>query len=99
MAQVHRLINRLHQRTDNHVMQQVAIGPIIQLAQNKLIILWRCLGLGSEPNAHPAQKIVEILQRSEERLVGKECVRECGSRWAPDHEKKKKQKQHNKSIK
>src|SRR3546814_19102709 len=30
--------------------------------------------------------------RSEERRVGKECVRTCRSRWAPYHEKKKKQK-------
>src|SRR3546814_11833580 len=28
--------------------------------------------------------------RSEERRVGKECVRTCRSRWSPDHEKKKK---------
>src|SRR3546814_12021483 len=26
--------------------------------------------------------------RSEERRVGKECVRTCRSRWSPDHEKK-----------
>src|SRR3546814_13589321 len=29
--------------------------------------------------------------RSEERRVGKECVSTCRSRWAPYHEKKKKQ--------
>src|SRR3546814_10931778 len=29
--------------------------------------------------------------RSEERLVGKECVRTCRSRWSPYHEKKKKE--------
>src|SRR3546814_11882255 len=28
--------------------------------------------------------------RSEERRVGKECVRTCRSRWSPDHYKKKK---------
>src|SRR3546814_19152756 len=27
--------------------------------------------------------------RSEERRVGKECVRTCRSRWSPSHEKKK----------
>src|SRR3546814_14018084 len=27
--------------------------------------------------------------RSEERRVGKECVRTCRSRWSPDHKKKK----------
>src|SRR3546814_20474899 len=30
-----------------------------------------------------------FLLRSEERRVGNECVSTCGSRWSPDHEKKK----------
>src|SRR3546814_15675604 len=30
------------------------------------------------------------LSRSEERLVGKECVSTCRSRWSPYHSKKKK---------
>src|SRR3546814_11625384 len=30
-----------------------------------------------------------ILGRSEERRVGKECVSPCRSRWSPYHEKKK----------
>src|SRR3546814_15774990 len=30
--------------------------------------------------------------RSEERRVGKECVRKCRSRWSPDHLKKKQEK-------
>src|SRR3546814_14201095 len=30
-----------------------------------------------------------VAARSEERRVGKECVRTCRSRWSPDHEKKK----------
>src|SRR3546814_19228783 len=29
------------------------------------------------------------LTRSAERRVGKECVRTCRSRWAPEHSKKK----------
>src|SRR3546814_16738206 len=32
-------------------------------------------------------------ERSEERRVGKECVRTCRSRWSPDNEKKKKRQQ------
>src|SRR3546814_12539712 len=32
--------------------------------------------------------------RSEERRVGKECVRTCRSRWSPYHSKKKKQQTH-----
>src|SRR3546814_12587609 len=38
----------------------------------------------------------EQQERSEERRVGKECVRTCRSRWSPDHYKKQKIK--NKSI-
>src|SRR3546814_17196976 len=34
-----------------------------------------------------------LLIRSEERRVGKECVRTCRSRWSPYHKKKKKKKQ------
>src|SRR3546814_19781131 len=30
-----------------------------------------------------------LLDRSEERRVGKECVSKCRSRWSPYHEKKK----------
>src|SRR3546814_18774884 len=36
----------------------------------------------------PASRLTEIanvLGRSEERRVGKECVRTCSSRWSPDH--------------
>src|SRR3546814_12699172 len=32
------------------------------------------------------------MMRSEARRVGKECVKTCRYRWAPCHEKKKKQK-------
>src|SRR3546814_13596308 len=28
---------------------------------------------------------IRYLDRSEERRVGKECVRTCRSRWSPDH--------------
>src|SRR3546814_15433922 len=28
---------------------------------------------------------IEEFDRSEERRVGKECVRKCRSRWSPDH--------------
>src|SRR3546814_14340546 len=31
-----------------------------------------------------------VFARSEERRVGKECVRTCRYRWAPEHEKKQK---------
>src|SRR3546814_15203642 len=34
-------------------------------------------------------KVHALESRSEERRVGKECVRTCRSRWAPYHSKKK----------
>src|SRR3546814_15263706 len=43
-----------------------------------------------EALAHIFQKVVKLLAgllyiRSEERRVGKECVRKCRSRWSPYH--------------
>src|SRR3546814_14294535 len=35
--------------------------------------------------------IVQLVGRSEERRVGKECVSTCRSRWSPFHQKKNKQ--------
>ena len=31
------------------------------------------------------EAVVEGVHRSEERRVGKECLRLCRSRWSPDH--------------
>src|SRR3546814_14351525 len=31
------------------------------------------------------QLMLELMARSEERRVGKECVSPCRSRWSPDH--------------
>src|SRR3546814_18010556 len=39
----------------------------------------------------PADDVADWTARSEERLVGKECVSPCKSRWSPCHEKNKKQ--------
>src|SRR3546814_17462376 len=38
--------------------------------------------------AVPALPVTVNGQRSEERRVGKECVRTCRSRWSPYHSKK-----------
>src|SRR3546814_10995056 len=32
-----------------------------------------------------AERVLGLPKRSEERRVGKECVRTCRSRWSPDH--------------
>src|SRR3546814_17583740 len=39
-------------------------------------------------------RLVEADLRSEERRVGKECVRTCRSRWSPYHSKKKTETKH-----
>src|SRR3546814_14738336 len=42
-----------------------------------------------EAQAKAYEDLKQRRQRSEERRVGKECVRTCRSRGSPDHEKKK----------
>src|SRR3546814_19469989 len=41
--------------------------------------------LKSDATANRLAAIVGNAQRTEERRVGKECVRTCRSRWAPAH--------------
>src|SRR3546814_18332087 len=40
----------------------------------------------------------DLLARSEERRVGKECVSTCRSRWSPYHYKKKKKIEQRKQV-
>src|SRR3546814_6659156 len=55
--------------------------------QNKL---WRAIRLVTDTGLHSKdwtreQVIKYMLDRSEERRVGKECVSTCRSRWSPYH--------------
>ena len=44
------------------------------------------LSLGAEPtNVVRQDGLIEWKSRSEERRVGKECLRLCRSRWSPYH--------------
>src|SRR3546814_20369924 len=45
----------------------------------RAMFVWRSNLLGSSGKGH------EYMMRSEERRVGKECVRPCRSRWWPEH--------------
>src|SRR3546814_20976241 len=45
------------------------------------------------------QRGCEVAGRTEERRVGKECVRKCRYRWSPDHKKKQKEKREKKRSK
>src|SRR3546814_7403164 len=42
-------------------------------------------GLSDEQVDRFASAVLEVIGRSEERRVGKECVRTCRSRWSPYH--------------
>src|SRR3546814_20159068 len=57
-------------------VQPDAVEDIIVTAQKK-------------NRAERLQDIPVSVKRSEERRVGKECVRKCRSWWSPDHYKKK----------
>src|SRR3546814_14883648 len=43
----------------------------------------------SEADVAELSKLLEEIERSEERRVGKECVSTCRCRWSTDHLKKK----------
>src|SRR3546814_17525245 len=52
----------------------------------------RTVGIELSEALNPAQQVIKIVHdeliaalRSEERRVGKECVRTCRSRWSPYH--------------
>src|SRR3546814_12445524 len=49
--------------------------------------LARKIDFGDRPGCGKAKKPVERYARSEERRVGKECVRTCRSRWSTYHYK------------
>ena len=61
----------------------IALTPVTVLAENQLEVpqsLRQSLELVS------SQRMVEdVRTRSEERRVGKECLRLCRSRWSPYH--------------
>src|SRR3546814_11406500 len=56
--------------------EEYIIGPLDELQ----VFVWRNPELGGKVQVRPDGRI----SRSEERRVGKECVRKGRSRWAPD---------------
>src|SRR3546814_15574930 len=65
----------------HHHMIDVQSGEVIEFYNQELEDLKKriALDLGFELIDH------HLELRSEERRVGKECVRTCRSRWSPDH--------------
>src|SRR3546814_19169257 len=47
-------------------------------------------------HAYASDLLEPVVDRSEKRRVGKECVSTCRSRWSPNHEQKKNKKKNKK---
>src|SRR3546814_15678126 len=75
-----------------HVVPQLrscVAGPIVHIDQAK-----NFAKLQAQPFTAQSQLQAGAVARSEERRVGKECVRTCRSWWSPYHEKNKRLTQH-----
>src|SRR3546814_13923852 len=70
-------------RTDAQIASYARLPVNPERPKKKLLIL--IAGIASLIGA---AGIVHLLERSEERSVGKECVSTCRSRWSPYHSKK-----------
>src|SRR3546814_11896931 len=55
-----------------------------------LLKVWEYLAASPSPGTSQGRAIAALSRRSEERRVGKECVRPCRSRWSREHKKNKK---------
>src|SRR3546814_8765952 len=59
-----------------HLVTDAAVGDIV-FPQTKMV---------GDDSRHRRDAVgVDLLKRSEERRVGKECVSTCRSRWSPSH--------------
>src|SRR3546814_12978828 len=69
----------------------LGILPLFHVFAMTVVMNWT-MRVGGEMILLPRLDLKQLLQRSEERRVGKECVSTCRSRWSPYHYKKKLQK-------
>ena len=67
----------------NLAVQPGEIFGIIGLSGAGKSTLVRCMNLLERPTS--GSVVVDVKERSEERRVGKECLRLCRSRWSPYH--------------
>src|SRR3546814_12161348 len=72
-------------------IQEKAI-PVVLMGRDVL----GCAQTGTGKTAGFTLPMIDILSRSEERRVGKECVSTCRSRWSRSHYKKKSKKKNKK---
>src|SRR3546814_13216281 len=66
----------------------LGILPLFHVFAMTVVMNWS-MRVGGEMILLPRLDLKQLLQRSEERRVGKECVSTCRSRWSPTHEKTK----------
>src|SRR3546814_13712365 len=94
-AAAREILTRLHDVMALRTAPQAKLNRVVQIIAKALrsevcsIYLFRdgTLELFATVGLKPEAVHVNRL-RSEERRVGKECVRPCSSRWSPDHVKK-----------
>ena len=58
---------------------------LARVAANAMATIARELTQGPAAEAEAVARMGEVLGRSEERRVGKECMPVCRSRWSPYH--------------
>src|SRR3546814_9306755 len=61
--------------TVNHVFGDIWAMPGLSIRDKRLLVIGATTMLGRP----------DLIERSEERRVGKECVSTCRSRWSPYH--------------
>src|SRR3546814_11325630 len=93
VARCHRPAQRDRRRTGRlGPSPKMGTGADRQALAAARLISWLAYSDGSSRRRSQHQECQMVLRRSEERRVGKECVRTCRSRWSPYHEKQKNNK-------
>src|SRR3546814_11565479 len=96
-GRIGRLVARAILSRNDHGLELVAINDLADAKANAMLFR-RDSVHGTWPGEVRAEGDVMIVDgkrirvRSDERRVGKECVSTCRSRWSPEHEKKKEDK-------
>src|SRR3546814_16881085 len=98
LAQLHQLRGRVGRGADQSVCVLMYQAPLSAIARQRLRAMYETSdgfeiarrdlaqrGPGEFLGIRPSGADLFRFARSEERRVGKECVRTCSSRWSPDN--------------